>query len=209
MGGSIYKDCLLLLFLAVLELKLERIPKQNIFIPITLNIDWWNFYPTSPGWHTCACSAGKCTSHQGGIITKSSEIPLRRIGSLLIWTNYIFIGFFIEGKTSARWANPPDRSSSPPYEQHLKTSFRDVLPLPSEISKYTKNMGLKFSVSVHLRNLNNGYLVTRSRDWHKFLMSKIDFSKCQQIWMYDCQPTLFSLGIYMDQSFKFNGQGSI
>ena len=37
-----------------------------------------------PGWPTCACSYGKFSSQLGGIPAKSSEIPPRRAGSLLI-----------------------------------------------------------------------------------------------------------------------------
>ena len=41
-------------------------------------------YPTFLGWPTCACSYEKFSSHLGGIPTKSSEIPPRRAGSLII-----------------------------------------------------------------------------------------------------------------------------
>ena len=41
-------------------------------------------YPTLPGWPTHACSYEKYSSHLGGILEKSIEIPLRRAGSLLI-----------------------------------------------------------------------------------------------------------------------------
>ena len=48
-----------------------------------------------PDWPTCACSYGKISSRLGRISTKSSEISLRRTGSLLIWTHLYFYKSFL------------------------------------------------------------------------------------------------------------------
>ena len=53
-------------------------------------------YPTLRGWPTCACSYKTFLSDLGGIPGKSSEIPPRWAGSLLIWPRHIFIGVFLK-----------------------------------------------------------------------------------------------------------------
>ena len=52
-------------------------------------------YSAMPGWLTCACSYGKCSSCLGGISSKSREISPGWAGSLLIWTHYIVIRVYL------------------------------------------------------------------------------------------------------------------
>ena len=49
-----------------------------------IHVHYRKLNPTLPGWPTHACSYEKYSSHLGGILEKSIEIPLRRAGSLLI-----------------------------------------------------------------------------------------------------------------------------
>ena len=50
------------------------------------------YYPTLPGWPTCACSNEKFSSNLSGIPAISSEIPPRCTGSLLVWTCFVSLG---------------------------------------------------------------------------------------------------------------------
>ena len=59
---------------------------EQIFLYYLINIwknkpDYRKVYPTLPDWSTCTCSYGKFSSHLGGILVKSSEIPPRQAAS--------------------------------------------------------------------------------------------------------------------------------
>ena len=90
-----------------------------------------------PGWPTCAYSYGKFSSHLSGIRAKSTEIPPRRAGSLLIYI--IFLQEFLkEGEISPRLGSPLNRTSSPPYEQPLRNRQleTDIHIKPTETGQF-------------------------------------------------------------------------
>ena len=106
---------MLVFVVAMLKSNLQTIAKQSIYMPFTKRLKktlsnlarlahlrvfiWKNFL--SPRW-----DPGKILWDPAGWIT----------------SHMLLQGLFKEGEISPRWASPPNRTSSSPYEQPLKSA---------------------------------------------------------------------------------------
>ena len=76
-------------------------------------------YPTLPGWPSCTYSYGKISPHLRGIPAKKQVKS--HLGGLALFSyeHYEYFEFLEEGEISPWRASPPNRVSSPLYEQPL------------------------------------------------------------------------------------------